>query len=97
MESVAIRQDGEDVVVRVLVVPNASGNSIVGVHGDRIRVRVAAPPEKGRANVAVCELFKNATGAKSVVVESGSTSRYKTVRLRGTSAADVARLMGLDA
>jgi uncharacterized protein (TIGR00251 family) len=93
----AIVQDGGDVLVRVLVVPNASASSIVGRHGDRVRVRVAAPPEKGRANVAVRELLSTATGVKSVVIETGVTSRYKTVRLCGMSTAEVARLLGLDA
>lgn len=97
MELDAIRQDGEDVLVRVLVVPNASATSLVGRHGDRIRVRVAAPPEKGRANVAVCELLSDATGARSVDVVAGGTSRRKTLRVCGMSRRDVVRLLGVDA
>jgi hypothetical protein len=97
MELDAIRQDGEDVLVRVLVVPNAPATSVVGRHGDRIRVRVAAPPEKGRANVAVCELLSDATGAKTVEVVAGVASRRKTVRVCGISTTNVVRLLGLDA
>jgi uncharacterized protein (TIGR00251 family) len=93
----AIVQDGGDVLVRVLVVPNASASSIVGLHGDRIRVRVAAPPEKGRANVAVCELLSAVTGARSVDVVAGGTSRRKTVRVCGMSSTDVVGLLGVDA
>jgi uncharacterized protein (TIGR00251 family) len=96
MELDAITQDGEDVVVRILVVPNASANTLVGLHGDRIRVRVAAPPERGRANDAVCALLGAATGAKNVVVEAGSTHRKKTVRLSAMSRTDVMRSLSVE-
>ena len=78
-----IREDGDAIVVEVLVVPNASHSGIVGVHGDRIKIRVAAPPEKGKANAAVEDLVKQATGAHSVAVAFGASSRAKTLRLWG--------------
>ena len=85
MEILPIAQDGDDVLVRVLVVPNASTTNIVGRHGDRIRVRVAAPPEGGRANDAVCGLFTDATGVRAASVVAGQASRSKTVRLVGVT------------
>lgn len=81
--------DGDDVVVRVVVVPNASASKIVGLHGDRIKIRVAAPPERGRANSAVCKMLRDATGASRAVIEAGMTNRSKTVRLVGVSERDV--------
>ncbi len=85
----AIVSDGDDVVVRVVVVPNASASKIVGLHGDRIKIRVAAPPERGRANSAVCKMLRDATGASRAVIEAGMTNRSKTVRLVGVSERDV--------
>ena len=97
MEPEAIRRDGDDVLVRVLVVPNASTTTIVGRHADRIRLRVVAPPEKGRANAAVCSLLGSVTGTKIVSIDSGMTNRNKTVRLSAMSMEDVVHSLGLDA
>ncbi len=76
-----IRTEQDSVLVDVLVVPNASRTAVVGVHGDRIKVRVAAAPEKGNANRAVEQLLAAATGAGKAAVVSGETARTKTVRL----------------
>jgi uncharacterized protein (TIGR00251 family) len=88
-----ITEDGQDVLVRVLVVPNASSTGIVGRHGDRIRVRVTAAPERGRANAAVCSVLCNATGAREAEVVAGAGNRNKTVRLSHVSEVEVARLL----
>jgi uncharacterized protein (TIGR00251 family) len=80
-----IRQSEDGVLVDVLVVPNASRAMIVGIHGDRVKVKIAAPPEKGRANAAVLDLLTDATGARTASVVAGRTTRFKTVVLGGAS------------
>jgi len=79
----------EGALVRVLVVPGASRSEIKGRHGDSIRVRVGAPAERGRANRAVCELLEGACGGRAEVL-AGSTSRSKTILVRGVGERDVA-------
>jgi uncharacterized protein (TIGR00251 family) len=37
-------------VLRLTVVPGAQRNQVVGLYGDRLKLRLAAPPEKGAAN-----------------------------------------------
>ena len=88
----SIRQDGNDVLLLVKVVPRASRDEIAGVVGDRLKVRVAAPPEHGRANGAICRLLAAAVGAKAtmIIVESGAASPRKTIRIHEATAADVA-------
>ena len=68
-----IRADGDDVLIDVKAVPGASRHAIAGVVGDRLKVRVAAPPEGGRANAAVCRLIARALGVKasSVSIDCG--------------------------
>jgi hypothetical protein len=76
-----IRAQDDSVLVDVLVVPNASNSQVVGLHGSRIKVRVAGPPERGKANKAVVDLLVEATGARRGEVVSGRTHRHKTVKL----------------
>ena len=48
---------------------------------------MAAPPEGGKANVAICALLAKTIGVakRAVEVESGATNPEKTVRVTGTS------------
>ena len=80
--------DGQDCLIDVWVVPGASRSGVVGEHGDTLKVRVAAPPEGGRANHAVVELIGGLVEAPATL-EAGSRSRAKRVRLSGVSVAAV--------
>jgi hypothetical protein len=85
-----IRESTLGVEVDVLVVPNASSASVVGIHGDRVKIRVTSPPEKNKANAAVMDLMRQVTGVRRAEVIRGRTGRHKTVLLIGTTA-DVVR------
>lgn len=88
-------QDASPAVrIALKVVPGSRRDQIVGRLGDRLKVKVAAPPEDGRANEAVCALIAAALGVKArdVTIVAGHTSAEKTVRVVGRSAADVAGL-----
>ena len=75
----------DGVVIDVWVVPGASRSEVSGLHGDAVRVRVAAPPEGGKANTALERLMAAASGAKEAIVISGHGSRRKRVVLEGVS------------
>jgi len=79
------RRDGADLVVDVRVQPRASRSEIVGLHGERLRIRLQAPPVDGRANAALVEFLAEAFDVPraSVIVEHGLTGRDKRVRIRG--------------
>jgi len=84
-------------IVRVKVVPGASGDRIAGPLGGRLKVRVAAPPEGGKANRAVCRLIAAAVGVpeRDVSVVAGHTRPQKAVAIEGVSrAAAIAGLAG---
>lgn len=93
--------DGTTIRIRVFVQPRASRPGVAGVHGDALKVRVAAPPEDGRANDEVCHLLARALRVhrRAVVVSAGHTSRAKTVEVgcpdAATAAARAALLVGL--
>ena len=48
---------GDDLVLRVKAVPGAKRDAIAGALGDRLKIRVAAPPEDGQANAAIRALL----------------------------------------
>jgi uncharacterized protein len=79
----------------IKAVPGARRSQIVGMLGDRLKVRIAAPPEGGKANKAICELLAAALGVKPRQVEviAGHTSAEKTVRIEGADPAAVTRLL----
>lgn len=61
----------------VRAVPGAARTAAVGMLGDAIKIRVAAPPEDGAANQALCLWVKKMLGAAQVQVLSGASSRSK--------------------
>lgn len=75
------------IVISVKVVPGSSRTEIVGSHGQMLKIKVAAPPEKGKANKAVMEFLAGKLGLRKTALEiiSGQTSSVKQVFLPGTS------------
>lgn len=67
-------------LIQVKVIPKASRDEVAGWLGDRLKVRVSAPPERGKANAAVEKLLSGLLGA-SVRVVAGATSPLKTVEV----------------
>lgn len=69
----------------VKVVPGSSRDEIAGWLGDALKVRVSAPPEKGKANQAVVRVIAKTLGLseKDVSVVAGKTSPRKAVELKG--------------
>jgi len=69
----------------VKVVPGSSRDQIVGWLGDALKIKVAAPPEKGRANEAVIELLADHLGISTddVEVASGHSSTSKVITITG--------------
>jgi len=79
-------EDG-GILIRLKVVPGSRQDAIAGAYGDRLKVKVAAPPEDGRANEAVCALLARTLGVhrRDVSVVSGATNPEKVVRVTGVS------------
>lgn len=79
--------------ISVTVSPGAARSKLVGRHGDGWRARVAAPPERGRANEALCALLSGLLEVprSSVHVVGGQTSRLKLVEIDDLESAEVER------
>ncbi len=91
IESRPAADGGAAAHVHLKVVPGASRAAIAGVYGERLKVRVTAPAESGKANKAVLRLL---AGALDVPVQAleilrGASSPLKTVAVEGITAAEV--------
>ena len=84
--------------VRVKAVPGASRDSIAELLGDRVKVRISAPPEGGKANKAIIRLFARALGCKpaQVSIVSGQTNPEKLIAIEGVSLSQAQASLGLD-
>lgn len=76
-------EGGFDLAIKV--VPGASRTAIAGPLGDRLKVRVAAPPEGGKANRMLVEVLREWLGVRDVEIVVGRSSAEKTVRVLGLS------------
>jgi uncharacterized protein (TIGR00251 family) len=76
--------------LRIRVSPGARRTEIVGRRGESWKIRVAAPPERGRANDAVLRVLAERLGVPVTLV-SGHAARDKVVELRGLAPAEVDR------
>ena len=79
--------------ISVTVSPGAARTELVGRHGDGWRARVAAPPERGRANEALIELLATALEipASSIRIVGGRSGRAKVVEVAELETVDVER------
>lgn len=82
--------------LQVKVVPGAARTEVAGLLGDAVKIRVAAPPEGGRANRAVCALLADRLGLPlaRVTVVAGPASPVKVIGLVGITETEAkARLL----
>ncbi len=81
----------------VSAAPKASRSEIVGIHGDRLKVRLAAPPVDGAANKELEKVLAKALGVprSSVEVVRGLSGRKKTVRINGLDPTEVRMRLNL--
>jgi uncharacterized protein len=79
------------------VQPRASRNAFAGVMGDAIKLAITAPPVDGKANQAVVEYLSDVfrVPKSNIVIVSGETGRNKLIAIRGMTAAQVMKVLGV--
>jgi hypothetical protein len=79
--------------ISVTVSPGASRTELVGRHGDGWRARIAAPPERGRANKALVELLAVTleVPVSSLRIVAGRSGRVKVVEVADLETVEVER------
>lgn len=92
-----ITQLHDGIRLKVHVQPKARRTEIVGVHGDALKVRVKAPPMDGAANRALVEFLAEVLRIPQagIRIAGGSSSRRKSVVIRGVAVASARSRLGL--
>lgn len=80
------------------VQPGASRTGIAGLHGDALKVRVAAPPAEGRANRELLDFLAELLGVARarIALVKGETGRRKTVIVQGIELKEARGRLGLE-
>jgi uncharacterized protein (TIGR00251 family) len=76
-----VRVSGDLLHIDIKAVPGASKTEAAGIKDKRLRIRLAAAPEDGKANAELCGFLAKFLGCakKDVVLLRGEKSRLKTV------------------
>lgn len=90
-----LREEKGDVLVSVHVQPRASRNEICSLHGDRLKIRIQAPPVDGAANAACQKILAKRLKVpkSSIILKSGTSSRQKIFRIKGISFNEAERIL----
>ncbi len=74
---------GNDIIVKVKIVPGSSKNKIIGAYNNALKISIAAPPVEGKANKkCITYLAKFFDVAKSKIeIISGQTSKNKLIKI----------------
>ena len=90
-----LRAEPGGVVLEVLVQPRASRTRVVGEHGGRLKIQLAAAPVDGEANAALVVFLAQALGVRraDVAVVRGEGGRRKTIRIAGAIEARAVALL----
>lgn len=83
MTSDWMRESDGRTTLTLHIQPGAKRTEVAGLHGDALKIRLAAPPVDGKANAALISFISDQLGiAKSAVsVKSGLTSRRKILEV----------------
>ena len=80
------RRNGDVITLTLHIQPGAKRTDVAGLHGDALKIRLAAPPIEGRANEAllklIAELFD--VPVRQVELKQGGQSRHKVVAVSGS-------------
>lgn len=82
-----------DVTLTLHIQPGAKKTEFAGLHGDALKIRLAAPPVDGKANEALIRFVADTLGLpkSAVSLKSGQTSRRKVLEVSGATPEAIAR------
>ena len=98
MGNMTVQEVDGGVAFTVKVIPGSSRSVICGPLGGMLKIKISAPPEKGKANKCLLEFLAKLLGAKKtdVSIISGQSSQIKSVQVLGISAQTLLEKLNLN-
>jgi uncharacterized protein (TIGR00251 family) len=98
MANLTIREIDGGVVFAAKIVPAASRTALCGFLDGMMKIKISAPPEKGKANQCLLEFLAKQLGVRknALGIISGKTNPVKSVRVSGISAEALLRRLNLN-
>ncbi len=81
------RRNGDVLTLTLHIQPGAKRTDVAGLHGEALKIRLAAPPIEGRANEALLKFVAESFGVpvRQVELKQGGQSRHKVVAVTGSN------------
>ncbi|HCI13544.1 MAG: YggU family protein [Gallionellales bacterium GWA2_60_142] len=81
------RRNGEVLTLTLHIQPGAKRSELAGLHGEALKIRLAAPPVEGRANEALLKFIAGLfdVPVRQVELKQGGQSRHKVVAITGST------------
>jgi len=88
MPKLNVQEFDNGVVFTARIIPGSSKTALCGLFDGMLKIKVAAPPQKGKANQCLVEFLARQLSVKknAVRIVSGQTARIKRLHISGVSA-----------
>lgn len=97
MSDLKIQESPGKITFTAKIVPGSSKTALAGLLDGMLKVKVAAPPEKGKANAALTAFLAKRLGVRknAVTIVAGQTSPVKQIEVTGIAASILLAALGL--
>ncbi len=97
MTPLAIHHSAQGLAFSVKVVPGSRRTALAGLLDEALKVKVAAPPEKGKANQCLIDFLAQQLNIKpkAIAIVSGQTNPVKRLEISGLTEPELLRRLGL--
>ena len=98
MSNLAVQEINGGVVFTAKIIPGSSRTAVCGLLDEMLKIKVSAPPEKGKANKSLLDFLAKQLGVKknAVSIISGKTSAVKSVQVLGISIEQLSKKLNLN-
>ncbi len=98
MSKLELQSDGDTIQFVAKIVPGSSRTAVVGLLESMVKIKVAAPPEKGKANQNLIAFLAKRLGVRKndIQIVAGQTNPVKHVQIVGVSPETLLEKLGLN-
>jgi len=97
MSELGVQENGDTVQFVAKIVPGSSRTAMVGLLDGMLKIKIAAPPERGKANQCLIAFLARQLGVKKTAISivTGQTNPVKHVQIVGISSGPLLEKLGL--